>query len=55
VDAKGVDYARLTALLIEAVKEQQALLLELQAQLAVVKAQLNRSDDNQVAALELQE
>jgi hypothetical protein len=30
VDAKGVDYARLTALLIEAVKEQQQQILQLQ-------------------------
>jgi hypothetical protein len=36
------------ALLLEAVKE-------LQAELAVVKAQLNRNDDDQVAALKLQE
>ena len=37
------------------IQEQQALLQELQAELAVVKARLNRSDDNQVAVLKLQE
>jgi hypothetical protein len=39
-DAKSVDYARLTALLIEAVKEQQAQISELKGQLAVLKAKL---------------
>ena len=40
VDAKSVDYARLTALLIEAVKEQQAQISELKGQLEVLKANL---------------
>lgn len=55
VDARSIDYARLTALLIEAVKEQQAQIQALQAELVVVKAQLTGSDKAQLAALELQE
>jgi len=37
VEAKGVDYARLTALLIEAVKEQQAQIRQLQLQVEQLK------------------
>jgi hypothetical protein len=43
------------AALIAAVKEQQALLQEVQAELGALKAQLGRSDEKQVAALKLQE
>jgi hypothetical protein len=41
VDAKSVDYARLTALLIEAVKEQQLQLKELRAEVERLNAKLN--------------
>jgi len=37
VDARGVDYARLTAVLIEAVKEQQAQIRALQAEVEGLK------------------
>ncbi|MBI4560214.1 MAG: tail fiber domain-containing protein, partial [Candidatus Hydrogenedentes bacterium] len=40
VDAKGVDYARLTALLIEAVKEQEAQIRDLQSEVEALKARL---------------
>jgi hypothetical protein len=40
-DAKSVDYARLTALLIEAVKEQQVQLKELRAEVERLNARLN--------------
>lgn len=39
-DAVSVDYGRLTALLVEAVKEQQAQIRALQAELKAIKAQL---------------
>jgi hypothetical protein len=39
-DAKGVDYGRLTALLIEAAKEQQALIHEQQEQIRIQEAQI---------------
>ena len=39
-DARGVDYSRLTALLIEATKEQQALIREQQAQIARLARQV---------------
>jgi len=39
-DARGVDYSRLTALLIEATKEQQALIHEQQAQIARLTLQV---------------
>jgi hypothetical protein len=39
-DAAGVDYSRLTALLIEATKEQQALVRRQQAQIRALQAQL---------------
>lgn len=39
-DARGVDYARLTALLIEATKEQQTLIREQQDQLKLQQAQI---------------
>jgi hypothetical protein len=39
-DARGVDYSRLTALLIEATKEQQALIRKQQAQIRAQQAQL---------------
>jgi predicted phage tail protein len=46
VEAQGVDYGRLTALLIEASKEQQALIRQqqeqLRAQLALSKIQQTR-------------
>jgi hypothetical protein len=41
VDAKSIDYARLTALLIEAVKEQQKTIDELKSELDGLKAQPN--------------
>ncbi|MBI4464590.1 MAG: hypothetical protein HY647_07790 [Acidobacteria bacterium] len=40
VDAKSVDYARLTALLIEAIKEQQAQIRRLQSEVEGLKARL---------------
>ncbi len=39
-DARGVDYSRLTALLIEATKEQQALIAKQQAQIAQLTSQV---------------
>jgi len=39
-DARGVDYSRLTALLIEATKEQQALIRKQQEQIARLTAQV---------------
>jgi hypothetical protein len=41
-DAAGVDYSRLTALLIEAVKQQQRLIHQQQAQLQLQQAKINR-------------
>lgn len=41
-DALGVDYSRLTALLIEATKEQQALIRQQQKQIAAQQAQITR-------------
>jgi len=41
VDAKGVDYARLTAVLIEAVKEQQAQIRELRSEVDGLKSRLS--------------
>jgi len=38
-DAKGIDYSRLTTLLIEAVKEQQAEITDLRSQLEKVSKQ----------------
>jgi hypothetical protein len=53
-DAKGVDYSRLTALLIEATKEQQALIdkqeAQIQAQQAQVAAQQVQIKAQQAAA-----
>ena len=50
-DARGVDYSRLTALLIEATKEQQALIhkqqQQIRAQQAKMKAQEARIDEQQ--------
>ena len=40
VDARGVDYARLTALLIEAVKEQQELIRRQQERIQQQEARL---------------
>jgi len=40
VDAKGVDYARLTAVLIEAVKEHQAQVRRLQSEVKELKERL---------------
>ena len=42
VDAKGVDYSRLTALLIEATKEQQALIRKQKAEGQSQRAQIRR-------------
>jgi hypothetical protein len=41
-DAQSVDYGRLTALLIEAPKEQQMLIREQKEQLRVQQAQITR-------------
>jgi hypothetical protein len=41
-DAEGVDYGRLTALLIEATKEQQALIADQQKQIKEQRAQIAR-------------
>jgi hypothetical protein len=50
-DARGVDYSRLTALLIEATKEQQALIHKQQEQIKVqqmqIQAQRKRGDAQQ--------
>jgi chromosome segregation ATPase len=50
-DARGVDYSRLTALLIEATKEQQALIhkqqQQISAQQAKMKAEETRIDEQQ--------
>ncbi|MBI1956107.1 MAG: tail fiber domain-containing protein [Acidobacteria bacterium] len=40
VDAKSVDYARLVSVLIEAVKEQQAQIRQLQSEVEGLKARL---------------
>jgi len=42
-DAQGVDYSRLTALLIEAVKQQQKLIHQQQHDLAVLRTQVHQS------------
>jgi uncharacterized small protein (DUF1192 family) len=42
VDAKSVDYARLTALLIEAVKEQQKTIGQLRSEISEIRAELKR-------------
>ena len=42
VDAKSIDYAPLTALLIEAVKEQQKTIDKLKSEIDEVKAQINQ-------------
>jgi uncharacterized small protein (DUF1192 family) len=42
VDAQSLDYARLTALLIEAVKEQQKTIDALKSEIVEIKAQINR-------------
>jgi len=43
LDAKGVDYARLTALLIEAVKEQQTQIRQLKRKLGLLKTRSSHS------------
>ena len=43
-DARGVDYTRLTALLIEAVKEQQAKINALEAEVKGLKAKVEGKD-----------
>jgi hypothetical protein len=40
IDARSVDYSRLTALLIEATKEQQALIEQQQEQIAQLMSQV---------------
>ena len=40
MDAKGVDYARLTAVLIEAVKEQQSQIRQLQEEMEALRTRL---------------
>jgi len=42
VDAKSVDYARLVALLIEGMKEQQKTINELKSEINEIKAQINQ-------------
>jgi hypothetical protein len=49
-DAYGVDYSRLTALLIEATKEQQTLIRQQQSQLEIQQAQL-KAQQAQIARL----
>jgi Chaperone of endosialidase len=57
-DAQGVDYARLTALLIEATKEQQALIHQQQEQIHAQQARMNYQEvrigqlDRQVRAVQ---
>jgi hypothetical protein len=43
-DAQGVDYSRLTALLIEAAKEQQALIRRQQREIETLQAQMKAQD-----------
>jgi|HubBroStandDraft_1064217.scaffolds.fasta_scaffold01731_8 hypothetical protein len=50
-DARGVDYSRLTALLIEATKEQQALIHRQQAQIQLQQAKIDRLS-RQVSAVQ---
>jgi trimeric autotransporter adhesin len=50
-DASGVDYSRLTALLIEATKEQQALVYRQQKQIRAQQAQIGRLS-SQVKAIQ---
>jgi Chaperone of endosialidase len=50
-DAQGVDYSRLTALLIEAVKQQQKLIHQQQHDIAVLRTQVHQSA-NKSAILE---
>ncbi|OFW14081.1 MAG: hypothetical protein A3H27_09190 [Acidobacteria bacterium RIFCSPLOWO2_02_FULL_59_13] len=50
VDAKGVDYARLTAVLIEAVKEQQAQIRQLQSEMEGLKVRLGVEVSQAVAS-----
>ncbi len=45
-DARGVDYSRLTALLIEAVKQQQTQITALRSQLAAITSQLKTQKPN---------
>ena len=52
-DARGVDYSRLTALLIEATKEQQMLIQKQQHQLKAQQAQMKRQQ-TEIARLSLQ-
>ena len=42
-DARGLDYPRLTALLIEAAKEQQSQIRELKAEIKALKSLENRT------------
>ena len=51
-DARGVDYGRLTALLIEATKEQQALIHKQQEQIRAQQAQITRLN-SQVKAIQV--
>jgi len=51
-DARGIDYARLTALLVEAVKQQQAEIRQQQSQLA--KQQLQVKQQQQFEARQQQ-
>jgi len=52
-DARGVDYSRLTALLIEATKEQQALIRKQQQQIRTQQAQL-KAQRSQIKAQQTQ-
>ena len=52
-DARGVDYSRLTALLIEATKEQQKLIQQQQQQIRVQQVQV-KTQEAQIAQLSLQ-
>ncbi len=45
IDAQSVDYARLTSLLVEAVKEQQKMIDDLKAELVDLKAEINKKAD----------
>ncbi|MGA7633142.1 MAG: DNRLRE domain-containing protein [Terriglobales bacterium] len=57
-DARGVDYSRLTALLIEATKEQQALIHKQQEQIRVQQAQMKAQQariDEQQAEIKAQQ
>ncbi len=55
VGIKGVDYSKLTAVLIEAVKEQQEMIEAMETKLSEQEAEINRLTDLEQTVLELTE